>query len=331
MTFPTRRLLAAAMGAGMGVAPALAQPAQPVPGWPERPVRLVLPAAGGAGTADTLARIMAAELDKRLPQRSVVDNRPGANGNVGAGVAARSAADGYTFLWSWAGTLATNPAMYASLPFDPLRDFEPVILIGNVPNILIVTPDFPARSLEEFTRHVRAHPGQLSYGSSGIGSSMHMAAALYSQATGAEMTHVPYNGLSQAVADLFTGRIQLMFNLITGSAPQVREGRARAIAVLSDRRSPVLPDVPTTAELGMPGLEFGTWFGLLAPRGTPQPIIQAMNRLFNEILAEPESRARFEAQGLDVMGGPPERLTQHLTAELRRHAEIVRFANVRME
>jgi tripartite-type tricarboxylate transporter receptor subunit TctC len=329
MNFPTRRVLLA----GMGAAPAAAnaQPAQPVPGWPDRPIRIILPAAGGAGTADTLARIMATELDKRLPQRSVVDNRPGANGNVGVGAAARSTPDGYTFLWSWAGTLATNPAMYASLPFDPIRDFDPIILIGNVPNILIVTPNFPARTLDEFTRHVRANPGRLTYGSSGIGSSMHLAAALYSQATGAQMEHVPYNGLSQAVSDLFTGRIDMMFNLITGSAPQVRDGRARAIAVLSDRRSPVLPDVPTAAELGMQGLEFGTWFGLLAPKGTPQPILQAMNRMVNEVLAEPESRARFEAQGLDIMGGAPERLTQHLTAELRRHAEIVRFANVRME
>lgn len=299
--------------------------------WPERPIRMIVPAAGGAGTADTIARILAQELDKRLPQRTVVDNRSGANGNVGAGVAARAAPDGYTMLYGWAGTLATNPAMYRDLPFDPVRDFEPVIMIGNVPNILVVNNGLGVRDMEGFTRLVRSRPGQLSFGSSGNGSSMHLAGELYRQSTGTEMVHVPYVGIAQGFNDLFAGRIEVMFNLITGAAPQVRAGQVTPIAVLSDRRSPVLPDVPTTAEVGMPGLEFGTWFCLMFPKGTPAPIIATMNRVVNEILEEPEARGRLSATGLDIFGGPPGRVSEHLAAELRRHAELVRLSGARMD
>ena len=313
--------------ASLAATPALAQPS----GWPDRPIRMIVPAAGGAGTADTIARILAQEYDKRLPQRVVVDNRAGANGNVGAGLAARAAPDGYTMLYSWAGTLATNPAMYRDLPFDPLRDFEPVVMIGNVPNILVVNNALGVRNLADFTAMVRARPGALSFGSSGNGSSMHLAGELYRQATGTEMVHVPYVGIAQGFNDLFAGRIQVMFNLITGAAPQVRAGQVTPIAVLSDRRAAALPDVPTMAELGMPGLVFGTWFCLMFPRGTPPAIIATMNRITNEILVDAEARPRLEAQGLEIMGGAPQQVTEHLTAELRRHAELVRFSGARME
>ena len=310
---------------------ATAATAQSAATWPDRPIRMIVPAAGGAGTADTIARILAQELDKRLPARTVVDNRAGANGNVGATAAARATPDGYTMLYGWAGTLATNPAMYRDLPFDPLRDFEPVIMVGNVPNILVVNNALGVRDMEGFTRLVRARPGALSFGSSGNGSSMHLAGELYRQSTGTDMVHVPYVGIAQGFNDLFAGRIEVMFNLITGAAPQVRAGQVTAIAILSDRRSPALPDVPTTAEVGMPGLEFGTWFCLMFPKGTPAAIIATMNRTVNEILADPEARTRLTATGLDIFGGTPERVTTHLTAELRRHAELVRLSGARMD
>ena len=233
-------------------------------------------------------------------------------------------------LYGWAGTLATNPAMYRDLPFDPLRDFEPVVMVGNVPNILVVNNALGVRDMAAFTALVRARPGALSFGSSGNGSSMHLAGELYRQSTGTDMVHVPYVGIAQGFNDLFAGRIEVMFNLITGAAPQVRAGQVTPIAVLSDRRSPALPDVPTTAEVGMPGLEFGTWFCLMFPKGTPRAIVTAMNRVVNEILAEPEARARLVATGLDVFGGTPERVTEHLTAELRRHAELVRISGARI-
>ena len=326
MPHPSRRLMLGAMAATAHQAVAQNLPA----GWPDRPIRMIVPAAGGAGTADTIARILAQELDRRLPQRTVVDNRSGANGNVGAGIAARAAPDGYTMLYGWAGTLATNPAMYRDLPFDPLRDFEPVVMIGNVPNILVVNNALGVRDMAAFTALVRSRPGALSFGSSGNGSSMHLAGELYRQSTGTDMVHVPYVAIAQGFNDLFAGRIEVMFNLITGAAPQVRAGQVTPIAVLSDRRSPALPDVPTTAEVGMPGLEFGTWFCLMFPKGTPAPIVAAMNRVVNEILEDPEARARLVATGLDIFGGPTGRVTEHLTAELRRHAELVRVSGARI-
>jgi len=299
--------------------------------WPNRPLRLIVPTLGGAGTADTVARIMAQEMEKRLPQRVLVENRAGANGNVGATAAARSVPDGYTLLWSWAGTLATNPALYRDLPFDPQRDFDPIILVGNVPNILVVNRALGPKTLAEFTAYARANPGRINFGSTGNGSSMHLAGELFRRATGTEMVHVPYSGPAPAVSDLLSGRIQAMFNLVTGAAPQVRAGELIPLALLSDRRAPALPEVPTAAELGMPGLEFGTWFAILAPKGTPQAVLAAVNRLVNEILENPEARARFVAAGLDPLGGPPERLTEFLRAETARHAELVRFAGARID
>ncbi|MCS6890429.1 MAG: tripartite tricarboxylate transporter substrate binding protein [Rhodovarius sp.] len=330
---PSRRALLALpllASAPAGPTPAQANPALP-PGWPERPIRMIVPAAGGAGTADTIARILAQEFDKRLPQRTIIDNRPGANGNVGAAAAARAAPDGHTILFTWAGTMATNRALYRDLPFDPERDFDPVILLGNVPNILVVHNGLGVRTLEEFTAYVRARPGQLSYGSSGNGSSMHLAGEMYRRATGTDMVHVPYSAVAQGMNDLIAGRIQVMFNLVTGVQGHVRQGNMTALAVLSEQRARALPEVPTTAEAGMPGLVFGTWFCLMLPRGTPAAIRDALNRLVNEVLAEPEARARLEAQGLDILGGTPDRLAQHLRAEIAAHAELVRFAGIRLD
>ena len=326
---PTRRralLLPAAVPAAS--AKARAQTDGP---WPNRPVRIIVPAPGGGGTADTVSRIFAQELEKRIAQRVLVDNRGGANGNIGAAAAARSAPDGYTLLWSWAGTLATNPALYRDLPFDPQRDFDPVVLAGNVPNILVVNRELGPRSLAEFGAYARARPGAVNFGSTGNGSSMHLAGELYRTLTGAQMTHVPYTAPAAAVTDLLSGRIQAMFNLLTGAAPHVRAGEVVALAVLSDRRAPQLPDVPTAAELGMPGLVFGTWFGILVPRGTDPAVVRRLNALSNDIFGDAEARAPLEAAGLEVYGGPPERLAEHLRAEIARHAELVRLSGARLD
>jgi tripartite-type tricarboxylate transporter receptor subunit TctC len=310
------------------LAPGLAR-AQPA--WPDRPLRIILPAPGGGGTADTVARIYAAALETRLGQRVLIDNRGGANGNIGATAAARAAPDGTSFLWSWAGTLATNPALYRDLPFDPIRDFDPVILVGTVPNILVVNRQLGPTTLAEFAAYAKAHPGAINFGSTGNGSSMHLAGEFFRQRTGAEMTHVPYTAPAAAMTDLLSNRIQAMFNLVTGAAPQIRAGAVVPIAVLAEQRLPQLPDVPTMAELGMPGLVFGTWFAILAPKGTPPAIIARMNAESNAVLAEPETLQRLRAAGLEVLGGTPERLAAFLRSEIAAHAELVRRAGIRID
>jgi tripartite-type tricarboxylate transporter receptor subunit TctC len=221
--------------------------------------------------------------------------------------------------------------MYSDMPFDPQRDFAPVVLIGSVPNILIVTPDFPARDLAGFAAFARANPGAINHGSTGNGSSMHLAAELFASRTGTQLTHVPYAAPAAATTDLVAGRIQAMFNLVTGAQPLVAAGRARAIAVLADSRVPQMPDVPTAAELGMQGLSFGTWFCLMLPRGADPALVARLNALANEILADPAARQRLEAAGMALDGGgTPDRLAQFLRAEIASHAELVRISGARV-
>jgi len=299
--------------------------------WPTQPVKITVPAPAGGGTADTIARILADELDRRLGQRFLVDNKPGANGNVGATIAARTAPDGTNFLFSWAGTLATNMTLYKNLQYHSQRDFDPVILIGNVPNILVVNKGLGPKTFKEFDAFARANPGKINYASTGNGSSMHLSAELYSTKHGASMTHVPYNSPGQATTELINGQIQAMFQLVTGIAPHVKSGNVQAIALLSDKRAPALPDVPTAAEAGYPGLEFGTWFGLLAPKGTPAHAIRKLNATVNEVLKDAGARQKFEANGLDILGGAPDRLAKQIADEIVRHAAIIEAAKIKID
>jgi tripartite-type tricarboxylate transporter receptor subunit TctC len=230
-------------------APALAQD-----GWPQagKTIQVIVPAPGGSGTGDTIARVLAEELQSRLKTTFVIDNKAGANGNIGATAAAQTPGDGYHFLFSWAGTLAVNKSLYKNLSFDAQKDFVPILLVADVPNILVVNNDIPAKDLAEFEKYAKANPGKLNFGSTGIGSSMHLAGELFMRETGAQMVHVPYNAPGTATTNLIAGDIQLMFQLIPGIAGQVKGGKVRAIAVMAPQRSPALPDVPTTAELGQP-------------------------------------------------------------------------------
>ena len=322
-----RSVLALAFAAllpGAFASPALAQE-WPAPG---RPIQLIVPAPGGSGTGDTIARVLAEELQSRLKASFVVDNKAGANGNIGATAAAASPGDGYHFLFSWAGTLAVNHALYKNLSFDVQKDFVPILLVADVPNILVVNNDLPAKDLAEFTRYAKANPGKLNFGSTGIGSSMHLAGELFMRETGAQMVHVPYNAPGTATTNLIAGEIQLMFQLIPGIAGQVKSGKVRAIAVMAPHRSPALPDVPTTAELGQPRLLSSTWFALLAPKGTPPAIVARMNSVANEILADPAVKKRLADMGASTLGGTQQQLADHLAAETEKWGRLVRDAHI---
>lgn len=324
---PRRSLLAAAVTPLLAVllaAPALAQD------WPQpgRPIQLIVPAPGGSGTGDTIARVLAEEMQTRLKTSFVVDNKAGANGNIGATAAAAAPGDGYHFLFSWAGTLAVNRALYKNLAFDAQKDFVPILLVADVPNILVVNNDIPAKDLAEFERYAKANPGKLNFGSTGIGSSMHLAGELFMRETGAQMVHVPYNAPGTATTNLIAGEIQLMFQLIPGIAGQVKGAKVRAIAVMAPQRSPALPDVPTTAELGQPRLLSSTWFALLAPKGTSPAIVARMNAVANEALADPAVKKRLADMGATTLGGTSQQLAQHLAAETEKWGRLVREANI---
>jgi tripartite-type tricarboxylate transporter receptor subunit TctC len=325
---PRRHLLATAFS--LLFSSLLAAPAHAQDTWPEagRPIQLIVPAPGGSGTGDTIARVLAEEMQTRLKSNFVIDNKAGANGNIGATAAAANPGDGYHFLFSWAGTLAVNKTLYRNLSFDAQRDFIPIVLVADVPNILVVNNDLPAKDLAEFVGYAKANPGKLNFGSTGIGSSMHLAGELFMRETGAQMVHVPYNAPGTATTDLVGGRIQLMFQLIPGIIGQVKSGKVHAIAVMAPQRSPALPDVPTTAELGQPQLMSSTWFALLAPKGTPSAIVQRMNTVANEVLADPAVKKRLADIGATTLGGTPQQLAQHLAAETEKWGRVVREAHI---
>ena len=301
--------------------------------WPAdgKTIQLTVPAPGGGGTGDAIARVMAEELAKRLKTPFVIDNKAGANGNLGAAAAAAAAPDGYHFLFSWAGTLAVNRSLYKSMAFDAQKDFVPIGLVADVPNILVVNNELPVKDLAEFARYAKANPGKLNYGSTGIGSSMHLAGELFSREAGATMMHVPYNAPGTATTNLIAGDIQLMFQLIPGIAGQVKGGKVRALAVMAPQRSPALPDVPTTVELGQPRLLSSTWFALLAPKGTAPAVIERMNAAANEVLADPAVRQRLSAMGATPLGGTPRQLAEHLAAETEKWAAVVRDAKIQAQ
>jgi len=306
-------------------APAVAQENWPTPG---RPIQLIVPAPGGSGTGDTIARILAEEMGTRLKTNFVIDNKAGANGNIGATAASQAPGDGYHFLFSWAGTLAVNKALYRNLPFDAQKDFMPIGLVADVPNILVVNNDIPAKDLADFVAYAKANPGKLNFGSTGIGSSMHLAGELFMRETGAQMIHVPYNAPGTATTDLIGGRIQLMFQLIPGIIGQVKSGKVHAIAVMAPQRSPALPDVPTTAELGQPQLLSSTWFALLAPKGTSPAVVARMNAVANETLADPAVKKRLADIGVSTLGGTPQQLAQHIASETEKWGRVVRDAHI---
>lgn len=321
-------LSATLAAAALAVAPAAFANPWPAPG---KPLQVIVPAPGGGGTGDTIARLLAEQLGRRLGTTVIVDNRGGANGNIGATAAAKAAPDGQTLLFSWAGTLAVNPHLYRDLSFDPLRSFAPIALVADVPNIVVVNPQQPARSLPDLVRQARAEPERLNFGSTGIGSSMHLAGELFMRETGTKLTHVPYSAPGQATTNLIANDIQLMFQLVPGVVGQVKGGKLRALALMAPARSAALPDVPTTAELGFPKLLSSTWFALLAPSGTPVAVLERLNAEVNQILRDDEVRRRLVELGAAPLGGTRAALAEHLAAETEKWGRIVKGAAIKVE
>ena len=298
--------------------------------YPARPVRLINPFPPG-GSSDPSCRLLADALTRSLGQQFVVDNRGGGNGNIGTAIAAKATPDGYVLVFASGTTFTINPFIYKSLGFDPRKDFAPVIRFGAAPNVLVVHPSLPARTLAEFTQYAKSRSGELNYASAGNGSSMHLAAELYQKMTGTKMLHVPYVSPGAATADTIANRTQLIFHLVPAVAQQALAGNLRALAVLAPSRASVLPDVPTTKEAGMPGLESGTWYTVLAPAGTPRAIIEKLNRQINASLNEPAFRKRVQDMGVTPMGGTPEEVTSYIVSESARWSDVVKAAGIRMD
>jgi len=298
--------------------------------YPKRPVRLIVPFPPGGGN-DIVARAVAQELAKSLGQPFVVDNRAGAGGAIGAELAARSPADGYTLFLGGVGSHVVNPSLHAKLSYDPVRDFAPVTLIASAPSVLVVNPSLQVTNVAESTALAKANPGKLNYASNGNGSSAQLAAVLYESMAGVRMMHVPYKGVAAALVDVMSGEVQLMFGTLVAIIPHIKSGRLRALAVTGKRRSALLPDVPTLAESGLPGYEAGSWYGILAPAGTPGAIVARLNAEINNAIRQPEVRERLAAEGAEVLGGTPGDFASHIRTELSRMKLLVREAGILME
>jgi len=298
--------------------------------YPSKPIRLIVPFAAGGGN-DNIARLVGKRLTDSVGQPLVIDNRPGAGGVLGAELAAKAAPDGYTLFLGGVGSHALNPNLIEKLPYDPIKDFAPVILLARAPLILVVHPSVPARTFAEFVAYARNNPGKLNFASNGNGSSAQLAAVMFDSMAGAEMVHVPYKGLAPALTDLLSGQVQLMFSSVVAILPHIKAGKLRALAVTGAWRLPSLPDVPTVAESGFPGYEASSWYGILAPAGTPREIVAKLNAELSKALAQPEVRNTLLADGAEPVGGTPESFAAYIRSEKERMGKLIRDAKIRLE
>ena len=312
--------------AALALIAAFAAEAEP---YPTKPVKIIVAFTAG-GTSDIIARAVGQRLSERLGQAFVIENRPGAGGNLGSGVVCNAAPDGYTLLVNSVGPLAINPTLYKTLPCNPLTDLVPIVQMANVPNVLVVPPELGVRSMDQFIAYAKAHSGKLNYSSTGIGTSSHLSSFMLASRAGFEATHIPYKG-AEAVKDLIAGRVQFMFATIPSVIGQIRAGKLVAIAVSSTYRSRSLPDVPTVADSGFPGFEAGSWFVLLAPKGTPPDIINTLNGAVNEIIAEKPIEARLVDEGADPIGGSPEKVAAFIRGEYEKWRTVVRESGATVE
>jgi tripartite-type tricarboxylate transporter receptor subunit TctC len=296
--------------------------------WPTRPVRMILPFPPGGGT-DILGRLIAERLSAGIGQPVVTENRGGAGGNVGAEAAARSAPDGYTIVLV-APSLAISPTLYSKINYDPVKDFAPISLVATVPNVMVTQPSLPGQ-LQEFIAFVKAKPGALNFGSGGAGTSNHLAGELFNIVTGARLVHVPYKGVNLAMQDVLAGNVHLVFIGIPAAAPHIKAGKLRALAVVAPQRSSALPDVPTVAEAGLRDFEVTTWYGILAPAGTPKDVVAKLHASAVRALNSPALKERFQKLGAETVGNTPEEFRAMLVKEQQTWAKVMKDAGVKPE
>ena len=297
--------------------------------YPARPIRFLVGVVPG-GATDILARAIGQKLGENWRQQVVIDNRPGANQIIAAELTSKAAPDGYTLQMIPAG-FAINPAMHRKLPYDPIRDFTAITMVADVPNVFVVHPSVPARSVSDFVAYARARPGQLSYGSSGVGSPSHLCGELLAIVARVDLTHVPYKGQGQAVIDLLGGHLKLAFPSIPSSIQHIRSGKLIALGIASGKRSSSLPDVPTIHEAGLKGYEVAGWYGVIGPPRMPKPLLAKLNGEINRILAAPEMRQALSQQGADLLGSTPEEFAATIAADIAKWKKVVAAAGIKPE
>ncbi len=314
-------LLALTLAAGAGQAAAA---------YPDKPIRLIAPFPPG-GSVDLVGRLLAQKLTATLGQQVIVDNRPGAGGGIGAALAAKAPADGYTLLLGGVSTHGINPTLYPSLAYDPVKDFAPISSLVTMPNVVVVNPSMPVRTLAELVDYARANPDKLVFASSGNGTTLHLAGEMFMRAANIKLVHVPYKGGGPALVDLLGGQVQLMFDNIPMSLQMVRTGKLRALAVTGPSRSPAAPELPTVAESGYPGYVVISWQGLFAPAGTPAPVVARLNEAVRTVLRDKELQQQLARDGIDTAGSTPAELSAFVKSEIARWAKIVRESGAKID
>ena len=305
----------------------IAAPVAQADDYPTRPVTVIVPFAGGSAS-DVITRIMLHEMSKSLGQNFVVDNRPGAGGNTGTATVTKATPDGYTLLMSTSGPLAANKTLFKNLGYEPDKELAPISLFAVLPNVVVVNSKLPPKTLTEFIAYAKAHPKELNYGTVGVGSSQHIAAIFFEQLTGVELTHVPYRNIGQYTPDFLAGQVPIGFQLLPNVLGMLKTGDARALAVTSDKRMTALPDVPTAAEAGVKNYVTGAWLALLAPAGTPKPIIDKLYKALVEALKEPSLKERFSEQGAEPSAGGPDELAKFMASETVKLGDIITKAGI---
>jgi tripartite-type tricarboxylate transporter receptor subunit TctC len=320
------RIYAVCLLAACLAAPAVAK----AQAFPSKPITIIVPFPPG-GVTDPVARTVGQRMSESIKQAVIVDNKPGASGIIAAEFVKKAPADGYTVLFGFTGSHSVNPSLYAKLPYDPVKDFQPVTTLISTRHVLVVPADSPAKSVADLVALSKSKPGGLTFASQGIGAGGHLLGEMFKAQTGANLSHVPYKGSAPALQDVLAGRVDLFFDAVVTALPLIRDGRLRALAVATDERLKLLPDVPTMAQAGFPGIEGDQWFGMLVPAGTPEPVVRRLNEEFTKAVRSPDIAASFAERGLDVFTTTPDQFAAMMRADAAKFGKVVKDAGVRAD